>query len=139
MKRISPHLVRAPVEPANVDVGRFYDALLGVLRQPTARDGQWSLLECAPAWDGNWTWDGFIVWSWEGPGGQRRLVAVNYSGNQAQCYVRLPYPDLAGRSVRLQDLLSAARYDRDGHELASRGLYLDLPAWGHHAFEVTSR
>jgi hypothetical protein len=74
-----------------------------------------------------------------GEDGQRRLVAVNYSGNQAQCYVRLPYPDRAGRSVRLQDLLSAARYDRDGHELASRGLYLDLPAWGHHAFEVTSR
>src|SRR4029453_16003303 len=138
-KRISSHLVRAPREPPDHAQQKFYLRLLTVLPPPPVRDGQWRLLECVPAWDGNWTWDGFIVWSWEGPGGQRRLVAVNYSGNQAQCYVRLPYPDLAGRSVRLQDLLSAARYDRDGHELASRGLYLDLPAWGHHAFEVTSR
>jgi hypothetical protein len=51
----------------------------------------------------------------------------------------LPYPDLGGRAVRLQDLLSATRYERDGHELVSRGLYLDLPPWGYHAFEVTSR
>jgi glycosidase len=138
-KRISPHLVRAPQEPPDDARQAFYAHLLAALRQPVFRDGQWRLLDCAPAWDGNWTWDGFIAWAWEAPGGARRLVTVNYSGNQAQCYVRLPYPDLAGRSVRLQDLLSAARYDRDGHELALRGLYLDLPAWGYHAFEVTSR
>jgi hypothetical protein len=138
-KRISPHLVRAPQEPPDDARQAFYARLLAALRQPVFRDGQWRLLDCAPAWDGNWTWDGFIAWAWEAPGGARRLVTVNYSGNQAQCYVRLPYPDLAGRSVRFQDLLSAARYDRDGHELALRGLYLDLPAWGYHAFEVTSR
>jgi hypothetical protein len=43
------------------------------------------------------------------------------------------------RSTTRASRPSAARYDRDGHELASRGLYLELPAWGHHAFEVTSR
>ena len=138
-KRISPHLVRGPQEPIDEARQAFYRRLLAVLAQPTVRDGQWRLLECGPAWDGNWTADGFIAWFWEGPGSERRLVVVNYAGNQAQCYVRLPYPDLAGRAVRLQDLLSDARYDRDGHELFSRGLYLDLPPWGYHAFEITSR
>ena len=138
-KRISPHLVRAPQEPLDDARQQFYLRLLTVLAQPAVRDGQWRLLECAPAWDGNWTSDCFIAWSWEGPAGGRRLVAVNYSGHQAQCYVRLPNPDLGGRAVRLQDLLSATRYERDGHELVSRGLYLDLPPWGYHAFEVTSR
>src|SRR6266581_1559535 len=28
-------------------------------------EGQWRLLECAAAWDGNWTSDCFIAWSWE--------------------------------------------------------------------------
>ena len=42
--------------------------LLAVLRQPVVRDGQWRLLDCAPAWDGNWTWDGFIAWAWDAPG-----------------------------------------------------------------------
>jgi hypothetical protein len=39
--------------------------------------------------------------------------------------------------VQLADQLSPARYERDGADLAARGLFLDLPAWGHHAFEVT--
>ena len=138
-KRISPHLVRAPVEPVDEGLQRFYDRLLAALRQPAARDGQWRLLECAPAWDGNWTWDGFIAWAWDGREGQRLLVAVNYAGNQGQCYVRLPFADLAGRAVWLRDLMGPAAYDRDGTDLGSQGLYLDLPPWGHHAFEVSAR
>ena len=54
-KRISPHLVRGPEEPIDQRLEQFYDRLLAVLRQPVVRDGQWQLLECAPAWDGNWT------------------------------------------------------------------------------------
>ena len=61
-KRISPHLVRAPAEPVDETLRRFYD---GAPRRcsgtPTVRDGQWSLLECAPAWEGNGTSDGFIA------------------------------------------------------------------------------
>ena len=49
-----------------------------VLRQPAVRDGQWQLLECVPAWEGNWTWDCFLAFAWQGPGGERLLVAVNY-------------------------------------------------------------
>jgi hypothetical protein len=48
----------------------------------------------------------------------------------------LPWSDLPGRTWRLRDLLGVAVYDRDGTDLASRGLYLDMPAWGYHAFEV---
>ena len=66
------------------------------------------------------------------------LIAVNYAANQSQCYVRLPFPDLAGRTVRLQDLMGPASYDRDGDDLVSRGLYLDLPPWGYHVFDVTT-
>ena len=74
-KRISPHLVRAPLEPADAALHQFYDGLLAVLRQPIVRDGQWRLLDCAPAWEGNWTSDGFIAWSWQARDGQQRLIA----------------------------------------------------------------
>ena len=53
-------------------------------------------------------------------------------------YVRLPFPDLPGRPVRLKDLMGPASYDRDGGDLASRGLYLDLPPWSHHVFDVAT-
>jgi hypothetical protein len=135
-KRISPHLVRAPAEPVDEALRGFYDRLLAILREPTVRDGQWRLLECTPAWDGNWTSDGFIAWCWHGLGGERLLIAVNYGGHQGQCYVRLPLDDLRGRAVRLRDRMSPAVYDRSGDDLLARGLYLDLPAWGYHVFEV---
>jgi len=98
----------------------------------------WHLLECLPAWDGNWTWDACIAWCCEGPDGERMLVAVNYADHQSQCYVRPPWTEIASSTVTLRDLLSPARYDRDGTELITRGFYLDLSPWGRHAFEVTS-
>jgi alpha amylase-like protein len=137
LKRISPHLVRAPVEPVDEALRRFYEALLTVLRDATVRDGEWRLLECAPAWDGNGTSDGFICFGWRGPDGRRVLVTVNYASNQGQCYVRLPFDELRGKSVRLRDRMSAAAYDRGGDDLLARGLYLDLPSFGHHVFEVS--
>jgi hypothetical protein len=136
-KRISPHLVRGPNEPSNSMRQQFYQALLEVLRQPPLRDGQWRLLECIPAWDGNWTWDCFITWLWEGHDGQRRVIAVNYAGHESQCYLRLPFVDLTGHTVRLRDMMGAAHYERDGTDLVSRGLYLDLPPWGYHVFDVS--
>ena len=136
-KRISPHLVRAPEEPIDPRLEKFYERLLAVLRAPVVRAGRWQLLECISAWEGNWTSDCFIACSWHAEDGQRRLVTVNYAGNQSQCYVRIPFPDLGGRTVQLADLMGSARYQRNGDELSSRGLYLDLAAWGYHVFEVT--
>ena len=135
-KRISPHLVRAPQEPVDEALQRFYEALLAVLRDPVVRDGDWRLVECVPAWEGNWTSDRFIAWSWQAADGRRWLIAVNYATNQSQCYVRIPFADLSGRTVRLENRMGPARYDRAGDELLARGLYLDMPPWGYHVFEA---
>jgi len=135
-KRISPHLARGPDEPVDQGLKHFYDRLLDVLRNPMARNGQWRLLECVPAWDGNPSSDAFIAYGLQGAEGQRLLACVNYAPHQSQCYVRLPFSDLGGGSWRLRDLLGDAYYERDGNDLLSRGLYLDLPPWGHHVFEA---
>jgi hypothetical protein len=37
----------------------------------------------------------------------------------------------------LRDLMSDVAYLRHGGELVDPGLYLDMPAWGHHVFELT--
>jgi hypothetical protein len=76
--------------------------------------------------------------SWQARDSQQLLIAVNYAGNQSQCYVRLPFPELSGHAVRLKDLTGSASYDRDGRDLVSRGLYLDLPSWEYHVFGVTA-
>jgi len=101
------------------------------------RNGGWQLLECMPAWEENGTWDGFIAFSWQATDGSRLLVTVNYAGTQGQCYVRLPFGDLVAQTVRFIDRMGSAVYDRQGSDVVSRGLYLDLPAWGYHVFDVT--
>jgi hypothetical protein len=137
-KRISPHLVRAPLEPADESLQLFYNRLLELISQPIVREGQWHPLECVPAWEGNWTWDCFVACFWKAPDGLRWLVVVNYAENQSQCYVRLPRTDLNGRTVRFVDLMGSDSHDRDGSDLASRGLYLDMPPWSYHIFALGS-
>ncbi len=134
-KRISPHLVRGPAEPVDRQISLFYDRLLGLLARPVVRNGQWQLLECVPAWQGNGTYDDFIAYSWLGTEGERLLVTVNYAPHPGQCYVRLPFSELDGKQWKLRDLLGDANYDREGKDLLSRGLYLDVPAWHCHIFE----
>lgn len=134
--RISPHLVRGPSEPMNAEVKQFYDRLLTVLHRPVLRDGQWQLLECAAAWDGNPSCDAFIAFAWQSSDRERVLVTVNYAPHQSQCYVHLPFGDLDGHNWQLRDLLGDAHYERTGSDLNTRGLYLDVGPWQYHVFEL---
>ncbi len=135
-KRISPHLGRGPDESPDQKLEQFYDRVLNVLRQRIVREGQWQLLECRPAWEGNPTWDCFLVFAWQDPHGMRLLVTVNYAPNQSQCYVQLPFTDLAGSQWRLQDQMGQAIYDREGSDLQSGGLYLDATPWQASVFSL---
>jgi len=135
-KRISPHLVRGPHEPVDPRLELFYERLLTVLRSPVVREGCWQLLECRPAWEGNWTSDCFMAYSWTGKNGEKRLVTVNYSDHQSQCYVSLPWNDLGEQTRQMQDRMGTAIYQRGGGELAAQGLYLDMPAWAYHVFDI---
>lgn len=144
--KLPVQLARRPAEQPDPALQDFYPRLLEVLRRPAPRDGRWQLLACAPAWAGNPSDGQFVACLWEErvplnaarpAGAERLLVAVNYGGNPGQCYVRLPLADLRGRRWLLRDLLGPAQYERDGNDLSQRGLYLDLPAWGYHAFTLT--
>ena len=134
--RISPHLCRGPEETVNERVAAFYGRLLTVLKRPALRDGDWKLLPCGVAWDGNPTWDNYVACGWR-RGEERLVVAVNLSGVHSQCFVRLPFQDLEGRRWRLEDLLGSAVYVRDGNELQTWGLFLDEPPWKAQVFSFT--
>jgi glycosidase len=133
-KRISPHLGRGPKEPIDQKLRQFYERLLSALRQPTVREGTWQLLECVPAWQGNWTHDCFLVFAWQGA--DRLIVAVNYAPNQSQCHARLPFADLAGKHFKLRDQLSSTTYEWNGDDLQRDGLFLDMAPWQACVFKL---
>jgi hypothetical protein len=132
---VSMHVGRRPAEPVDEMLQAFYGRLLEVLQRPEAHEGAWQLLACQPAWAGNPTHEQFVASAWR-TDGRRLLAVVNYGPSQAQCYVPLPLPDLAGRMFTLVDLLGEAEYRRSGDELAGRGLYVDMPAWGRQIFDL---
>ena len=136
--RIPVHLGRGPDEAADAGIAAFYDGLLECLKDPAFRDGDWQLLECRPAWDGNDSWDSFVAFSWTGPGDsappRRRQLR------------RSPEPVLrrAARGVTSTGGPGASRTspgppptNARADDLAWPGLYLDMPAWGYHVFAVS--
>lgn len=136
MKRISPHLVRAPEETVDREINEFYHQLIAIIQHPVLRSGEWRLLECLPAWEGNGSCEAFIAFSWQNSGDERMLIVVNYAPHTSQCNIRLPFPEIENRQVRLQDLLSAASYSQVGNEFLGRGLYLEMEPWSYHIFNL---
>jgi hypothetical protein len=133
--RVPVQLRRAPVEPEHPEISDFYRRLLETLADPVLRRGRWRLLPIVPAWDTNPSWQGFVACEWR-LDDELRLVVVNDAPTRGQCYVLLGEGRLAGRPVVLADRLGPAVYQRDGTQLEERGLFLDLPAYGVHLFEV---
>jgi glycosidase len=135
--RIPTHLCRGPVEPTDPEVTAFYARLLRALKQTSAfRDGAWSQIQPQPAWAGNWTADGFIAYAWTGNDTSRRIVVVNYAGNRGQCRLKLPFPELRGKQVRLTDAMGPEFYDRDGSDLVDNSLYIDHTPWHFNVFAL---
>jgi hypothetical protein len=133
---VSSHLGRRPLEPMDKALQDFYLSLLEVVQEPLTRDGNWRLLAGRSARDGDPTGKQLIGFLWEGREQQRLLVVVNYGPNAGQGVVALPVADLSGGQWLLRDRLSPARYERTGSDLLGQGLYLDLPAWGYHVFDI---
>jgi glycosidase len=140
-ERWNVHLRRRKDEPINADLQEFYSRLLELLRKPQLQRGAWRLGEFRPAWSSNPTWERFIVCWWSPPADAAQLppllVVVNYGPTQGQS--RIPWPAGNGNKLlHLVDQMQPIEYERESADLVRYGLYLDLPAWGYHVFEVRS-
>jgi glycosidase len=132
LKKISVHLHRSPAQSNNSVLQEFYQRLLQVLQLELFRNGEWQLLECKSAWEGNWTWDCFIAFAWQDQNSKRAVVVVNYAPNQSQCYVQLPWSNLGKFSDLLGSESSEGTYTAGDRSINNneKELYYDLPAWG---------
>ena len=130
------HLDRGPDEAVDPSIHEFYLDLLAALRTPALRDGRFTPLPVAAAWEGNPSHEAFAAFAWSDETGPQLLCVVNYREHRGQCRVRLDAPGLVGRAVSLTDRLRPEHYSRDGSMLAGEGLYLDRPGWGYNLFAI---
>ena len=120
-ERVPVQLCRAPHEPEDAAIARFYDGLLRLLKSPALCEGSWRLRETEQ--------DAIIAFDWSAP--EPRLIAVVNFGAAPTRYA-LPAHELSGHKVRL--------LDPDGWRIGERGadgLVLELPAWGARVVELS--
>lgn len=131
-------LGRRAEEPRDPEIAAIYESLLAALAGSAVGRGEARLLAPRRAWDGNPTAGCFTIVQWRVPGVDDGfdLVVVNLAPHRAQCRVVPEVPGLAPHLWRLEDRLGPERWLRDGGELATAGLFLDLPARGAQLFAV---
>lgn len=132
--RLPVFLGRRPDEPTDKDLRAFYQDLLEVIAKEDLRNGEWRL--CGrEGWPDNQSFLNLVAWCWEGEGA-RHLIIVNLCDIAAQARIQLPVDGIRGMTWRLVDLLSGETWDRDGNEMGSAGLYVDLGPWRYNIFRL---
>jgi hypothetical protein len=131
-------LSRGPDEPEDKDLRSFYERLIRAVAEADLRDGDWLLCDCT-GWPDNDSYHRLVAWCWSAPN-SRRLVVVNLSDAAAQARVHLPWQDdLRGAAWTLSDALTDQSFERDGDELADKGMYVGLDPWASYLFAATRR
>jgi hypothetical protein len=111
----------------------FYVRLLTAISGPVFHGGEWKLCE-RDGWPDNQSCQNLVAWSWA-KDDDRRLIAVNLSDNPVHARVHVPWEEVRGETWHLTDALSDTSYERDGDEMASSGLYVELEPWGYSFFQ----
>ena len=127
-------LRRRPTESVVSALQAFYRQLLTVIKRIAFREGEWKLCE-RTGWPGSTSHQNLVAWCWR-KGEDRYLIVVNLSDFESQGHVLVPWDDLSGRSWRLTEAFTGDVYERDGNELRSPGLYVDLQPWGYHVLSL---
>lgn len=133
-RKVNPpvFMSRRPDESVDRDLQEFYRKLLDAINEPVFREGQWGLCEIT-GWPDNATFRNLVAWNWS-KDEERHLIVVNLSDGSAQGQVHIPWPELRGGKWQLIDHLSGAVYERDGDQMLSPGLYVELQPWSYHFF-----
>jgi glycosidase len=126
--RLPVFLDRRPVETSDAQLREFHLRL--VAAASGLRHGDWHLCE-ASGWPDNSSYSQLLAWSWISEEG-RSMIVVNYADAAASAQVHPPWSDLEGSTWRLEDLVNGEVFERDGNDIASSGLFVQLGPWQCH-------
>src|SRR5215472_17426220 len=134
--RVPVFLGRLRKEGADEDLREFYRMLLEATSDPTFREGHWELCE-RTGWPDNGSFQNIVAWTWRHRD-ERFLIVVNLSDRISQALVQVRWSDVGGRRWNLADMLAGITYERQGNEMSSPGLYVELGPWSFHLFHLST-
>ncbi|HEX7556310.1 MAG TPA: hypothetical protein VF338_06775, partial [Leptolinea sp.] len=127
-------LGRRQPEQVNQEIFTFYRNLLAAVKQMPS-DSKWQL--CAvKGWEDNQSCHKILAYGWKSKH-KAFLIVVNYANHSSQGRVIIPWKVQSQKEVEFSDLFGKEPFLRNGIEIATEGLFIDLPAWGFHFFTLT--
>jgi len=138
--RAPVQLARRADEPADEASLTFHQQLLSAMKLDVLRRGSFATLPPRAAGPGSTSFESFVAYRWDSRT-SAVVVVVNFGPSRGQCKLTLDLGGIAGRSLLLVDHVGGEQYRRSGDELLDdrRGLFVELPAYGAHLFEVKKR
>jgi hypothetical protein len=133
-ERVSVHLGRRAPEKVDRDVAQFYERLFAACAETAVGRGLGQLLEPRSVWTDDSTHRNLALVQWQSESSAFDLVVVNLAAERSRCCAPLSVPRVAECNWRMRDALGTEEYERNGNELATRGLYLDVAPHAAHLF-----
>lgn len=128
--RLPVFLGRRPPEAVDQELQEFYKKLVLAINSPTFKKGDWTLCE-RTGWSDNRSCENLVCWAWK-KDSDYYLIVVNLSDSGSQGLVKVADHALQAASWHLSDLFSGETFDRQGDQMCSLGLYVDLGPWCYH-------
>lgn len=123
--KLPVQISRGPQERPNRALAAFYARLLSEMRDAIYRNGQWTLFNPEPAYEGDSPH--VLAYGWH-DGGEYVLITVNITPEWAQALIKLSgwEADMARQDWLLYDTLGDAYSEASGDQIVRRGLYIEL-------------
>ena len=132
-KKLPIQLGRRTSEEDNLGLLEFYLQLINSIPGTKYSEGNWALCKVDPV--GNFSNTNLLahIWWLEK---SYLLTVVNYSAHPAQGNVRIEQIDYGKSEWSFTDLLTQEEYIYEGDNLETHGLFIDLPSWNGHIFDI---
>ncbi|MFX1538395.1 MAG: glycosidase, partial [Promethearchaeota archaeon] len=137
--KLPVQLRQTKIEPFDKEVHLAYERVLQFINQKVFQKGEWALLECSQAWEGNNSWQNLLAYQWTLEEQELlSVVIVNYSSIRSQGRVHIKLPDYMHSAdfLILHDKMAIESYQREQKIMQNQGLYIDLQPFQVHLFNL---
>lgn len=133
--RVPIQLGRQAGEASDPDIRHFYERLLAICNLPIFHKGEWGLLGVEQPAQGNTDHPNLLAWYWQYER-HFKIIAVNYSQEPTQGWLKLPQMSESTEEVSLGEELTGTTKSYRLKHMESRGLWVELKPWESTILEI---
>ncbi|MHA2120283.1 MAG: hypothetical protein ACW990_03660 [Promethearchaeota archaeon] len=136
--KLPVQLGRRPVEEIDKELLDFYTLLLKIISREEFENGDWMLCEVSTIDSDDNSYNNIISFLWKNEENYK-LVVVNFSSLVSRAHVKLDQIKYESDDWVFTDLLTEKSYTYKGKDLSEFGLFVDLPSWKGHIFDIKKK